>query len=190
MAAANKNAPQFWRDDTLPFLEARSIEDGRGVCYASHTHEAFSVDLVMGGQSMYLNGRTRQDVRAGAIVVMNPEEVHACNPLGDTPWSYHMFYIDAGWLGNLQHELGFSANVDLQPFSTIVSYDPGLQAGLLRLYAACARPRGEQIEKETAVISCLSDLHDKLNPAPVPRPPPKAEVARAAGYITENCTLR
>jgi hypothetical protein len=172
MAAANKNAPQFWRDDTLPFLEARSIEDGRGVCYASHTHEAFSVDLVMGGQSMYLNGRTRQDVRAGAIVVMNPEEVHACNPLGDTPWSYHMFYIDAGWLGNLQHELGVSAKVDLQ------------------LYAACARPRGEQIEKETAIISCLSDLHDKLNPAPVPRPPPKAEVARAAGYITENCTLR
>ncbi|MGH8377195.1 MAG: AraC family transcriptional regulator, partial [Pseudomonas sp.] len=26
-------APRFWRDDALPFIEARAIADGREVCY-------------------------------------------------------------------------------------------------------------------------------------------------------------
>jgi len=32
------NAPQFWRDPQLPFVEARAIEDGREVCYALVIH--------------------------------------------------------------------------------------------------------------------------------------------------------
>jgi hypothetical protein len=27
--------PVFWRDEALPFIEGRSIADGRKVCYAS-----------------------------------------------------------------------------------------------------------------------------------------------------------
>ena len=36
---ADALVPQFWRDPTLPFVEARSVEDGRHFCYAKHTHE-------------------------------------------------------------------------------------------------------------------------------------------------------
>lgn len=29
--------PSFWRDAAVPFLEMRSIEDGRQVCYGRHS---------------------------------------------------------------------------------------------------------------------------------------------------------
>ena len=28
---------RFWRDPTLPFVEARRVGDGRQVCYAAHS---------------------------------------------------------------------------------------------------------------------------------------------------------
>ena len=80
--------PRFWRDRTLPFVEARSVEDGRHFCYAKHAHETFSIGAVTGGRSIYLNGRVREQLGADAVVVVNPEEVHACNPCDDQPWSY------------------------------------------------------------------------------------------------------
>ncbi len=39
---------------------------------------------------------------------MNPEEVHACNPVADEPWSYLMFYLDTGWLQRQQEEAGWA----------------------------------------------------------------------------------
>ena len=50
-SAAAAAAPKFWRDDALPFIEARSIEDGREVCYAKHSHETFSIGAVTGGST-------------------------------------------------------------------------------------------------------------------------------------------
>src|SRR3982074_1310312 len=41
--------PRFWRDDTLPFIEARSIHNGRKVSYAKHAHETFSIGIVGDG---------------------------------------------------------------------------------------------------------------------------------------------
>ncbi|WP_268903906.1 hypothetical protein [Cedecea colo] len=32
--------------------------DGRGVCYAPHTHETFSIGAVVAGASTYLNEKT------------------------------------------------------------------------------------------------------------------------------------
>src|SRR5690242_16455624 len=84
--------PKFWRDAELPFIEAREVKDGRKVCYAKHTHESFSIGAITAGQSTYLNGRVSERVGAGAVVVINPGDVHACNPIDEQPWSYRMFY--------------------------------------------------------------------------------------------------
>ncbi|KAF1012042.1 MAG: hypothetical protein GAK32_00424 [Pseudomonas fluorescens] len=39
-------SPRFWRDDRLPFVEVRSIADGRKVTYTRHAHEHFSIGLL------------------------------------------------------------------------------------------------------------------------------------------------
>ncbi len=73
----------FWHDPALPFIEARAVQDGRYVCYDKHSHPHFSIGAITGGHSHYLNQRSLQEVGPGSLVLMNPEEVHACNPIAD-----------------------------------------------------------------------------------------------------------
>ena len=58
--AKRASEPQFWRSEALPFIEARSIEDGREICYAKHSHETFSIGAVTGGRSVYVNRHARE----------------------------------------------------------------------------------------------------------------------------------
>lgn len=85
---------RFWRDPALPFVEARRVGDGRQVCYAAHSHESFSIGVITGGRSTYLNGDLRIQVGAGTTVLMNPGVVHTCNPIDGEPWSYLMLFVD------------------------------------------------------------------------------------------------
>jgi len=96
---------RFWRDPALPFVEARQVGDGRQVCYAAHSHESFSIGVITGGRSTYLNGDQHIEVRAGTTVLMNPGVVHACNPIEGEPWSYLMLFVDQPWLQALGFRL-------------------------------------------------------------------------------------
>ena len=115
--------PVFWRDTQLPFIEARSIADGRKVCYSRHSHDVFSIGAILSGQSTYLHEKTDQLISAGTVVLMNPGDVHACNPIDDQPWSYIMLYVDAQWLGRVQQACGIEG---FHPIPTISSTDPAL----------------------------------------------------------------
>lgn len=176
------STPTFWRDDALPFLEARAIADGRGICYAKHSHDTFSIGSITGGESLYLNGRVREHVGAGTVVLMNPGDVHACNPLGEQPWSYRMFHVDSRWLGEVQ---GGSAG--FQPYVAVASRAPGLFARLEALYATCADPAAETLEKQGAALDFFTFMHGVLQPAPAAAGP-HHQVGRAAEYLREHRT--
>lgn len=182
------SVPTFWRDATLPFVEARSTQDGRRVCYARHSHATFSIGAVMGGRSTYLNGKVQERIGAGAVVVMNPEDVHACNPVGDQPWSYRMLYVDVPWLTNLQHELGFNPNLDLRAFSTTATTEPVLFAGLNRLYGILTDEHAEHLQKHSAAITFFSAAQQLLDPAPSLTRDANHKLIRAAEFISENFT--
>ena len=96
---------RFWRDPALPFVEARRVGDGRQVCYAAHSHESFSIGVITGGRSTYLNGDQRIEVEAGTTVLMNPGVVHTCNPIAGETWSYLMLFVDWPWLQALDFAL-------------------------------------------------------------------------------------
>ncbi|WP_028238965.1 AraC family transcriptional regulator [Stutzerimonas azotifigens] len=175
---------RFWRDDALPHLELRSVRDGRQVCHARHAHETFSVGLVTGGRSSYLNGTSRQHIGAGTLVLMNPGDVHACNPLGDRPWAYHMLYVDAGWLGELQQEL--DGGTGFRPFRAIRSDDAELRTGLSRLVATLTSEDREPLARQGAAVEFFSQLHQRLQPGPAFERPDNRRLARAAEYIAEQ----
>ncbi|MDE1179903.1 AraC family transcriptional regulator [Paraburkholderia sp.] len=180
--------PRFWRDDALPFIEARAIDDGRKISYASHAHETFSIGAVTGGESVYVNGRVRQRVGRGAVVLMNPHDVHACNPLDDQPWSYRMFYLDTAWLTALQHELGFSRNQGFRAFSTAASRDAALFAQLDQLYDTLDDARIDTLYKHSAIVELFEHAHRLLNPAPTQPTEANYKLARAADFIRAHCT--
>lgn len=181
--------PRFWRSDALPFIEARSIDDGREVCYAKHSHETFSIGAVTGGRSVYVNRRASERIGAGAVVMMNPDDAHACNPVADERWSYCMLHVDVAWLTRLQHELGFSENRAFRAFSQIMTTDVELFAGLNRLHATLVDDDADMLHKESAAIVFFSGLQQKLNPAVLPGDGGEGrQLARAAEFIAENCT--
>ena len=187
-SAVTAAAPKFWRDEALPFIEARSIEDGREVCYAKHSHETFSIGAVTGGHSVYVNRHASEWIGAGAVVMMNPDDVHACNPVADERWSYRMLHVEVDWLTGLQRDLGFSDNHTFRAFSQTMTTDQALFEGLNRLYAVLVDADSEPMRKESAAVTFFSDVQQKLNPAPLPDHDASSQLARAAEFIAENCT--
>jgi len=189
-AAAKKpeQAPRFWRDDALPFIEARAIADGREVCYSRHSHAHFSIGAITAGRSIYVHEHAQFEVTAGTVVLMNPGDVHACNPIDDQPWSYLMLYVETPWLTDLQHQLGFSAELEFRRFATTHLNDPQLFRDLQRLYATLVDDLPDVLCKQSAAVEFFSDLQRRLNPIEQPLREPNVKLERAAGFIREHCT--
>ena len=188
MSLPDLAAPRFWRDASLPFIEARTIEDGRKVCYTRHAHDHFSIGAITAGQSLYLHGPDTFHIRAGTVVLMNPGDVHACNPIDDQPWSYHMLYIDTPWLTDLQHQLGFARDLGFRRFDATHTDDPLLFAGLLELYTVLVDEHTEHLQKHSAVVSFFTEVQLRLNPAAEPVREVNHKLEHAAEYIRAHCT--
>jgi AraC-like DNA-binding protein len=177
---------QFWHDPRLPFIEARAIQDGRKVCFDRHSHETFSIGAITSGSSTYINGRIRDRVGKGDMVIMNPGDAHACNPINDEPWSYRMFYVDAHWLARLQCEQGLGDGTDFRAFSTMKMHVPELYSGLNGLYAVLADCNADLLEKESAAVQFFSEVQRRLDPAPDCAEDGGRKLQRAAEYIDDN----
>ena len=189
--AAAKNpekAPRFWRDDALPFIEARAIADGREVCYARHSHAHFSIGAITAGHSTYVHEQAQYEVAAGTVVLMNPGDVHACNPIDDQPWSYVMLYVETPWLTDLQHQLGFAAELEFRRFTDTHLADAKLFGKLMGFYEVLVDDQLEALAKQSAAVEFFSDLQLRLNPADQPIREPNFKLERAADFIREHCT--
>jgi len=120
--------------------------------------------------------------------LMNPGDVHACNPIHDQPWSYHMLYLDTPWLTELQYQLGFSTDQGYRPFNTPHTRDPLLYSGLLALYRMLVNEQAELLQKQSALVSYFSEVQQRLNPSPTPMREVNHKLERAAEYIRAHCT--
>lgn len=180
--------PQFWRDSALPFLEVRSIADGRQACYTRHAHAFFSIGAITAGQSTYWNGSTTLTVHAGTVVMMNPGVVHACNPIADQPWSYVMFYVDADWLAALQQDSECAQPGSFEPLAAVHSLSPEIYQGLLAVYKTLLDPCADRLEKLSVSVEFFTRLTQLFCP---PSAVPKVANPRlecAAACIREHCT--
>ncbi|MFM5165237.1 helix-turn-helix domain-containing protein [Aeromonas rivipollensis] len=181
-AEAGPDRHSFWHDPALPFLEARAVQDGRHVCYDKHSHAHFSIGAITGGHSHYLNQRSRQEVGPGSLVLMNPEEVHACNPIADQPWSYLMFYLDTDWLRSQQEEAGLGS--EFRPFDMTASRDPLLYQGLQHLHHQLVQAP-DPLAREVACHLFSRQLLARLTPARWDDRPPQ-HLQRAAELMQDD----
>ncbi len=172
----------FWRDEALPFIEARSVQDGRKVRYARHWHDTFSIGLISRGRCNYMNRTTAVEASAGTVVLMNPGDVHACNPFHDEPWSYRMLYIDVPWICETRSAAGFT------PFAAIATTQPELYHGLNCLFDTLTDPHAEHLEKQSAAVSFVEMVHRRLGCGRSTRDKRAPRLERAAGFIRQNCT--
>ena len=178
--------PRFWRDAQLPFIEARSIADGRKVCYARHSHEIFSIGAITSGCCNYLHEKTSHRISTGTVVLMNPGDVHACNPVEDQTWSYVMLYVDAQWLAGIQQGFDEDAGGLFQPVAATYTQSPALFNGLTGLYAQLIDPELEVLARHEAAIKFFSAMQQELGGSVALPKPANARVERAAEYIDEH----
>ncbi|WP_413203807.1 helix-turn-helix domain-containing protein [Rhodospirillum sp. A1_3_36] len=172
---------QFVRDSALPYLEARVATDARRVCYAPHGHRTFSIGVITGGLSDYRIGGSRRTLGRGATVIIDPEEIHACNPLEDRLWSYRMLYVDPKWLGEVQGEQGA-----FRPHGANASEDPGLHAAVFGLVNGLSDVNVDPLAKEGAAVAFFSALKGALGEAPPPDERYSLGLDRAAALIADR----
>lgn len=170
----------------MPFIEARSIADGRKVCYARHSHEIFSIGAITSGCCNYLHEKTSHRISTGTVVLMNPGDVHACNPVEDQPWSYVMLYVDAQWLAGIQQGFGEASGGLFQPVAATYTQSPALFNGLTGLYAQLIDPELEVLARHEAAIKFFSAMQQELGGSVALRKPVNSRVERAAEYIDEH----
>lgn len=173
----------FWRDPDLPFIEARSVADGRDLHYARHWHETHSVGIITGGRSTYVNGGHAEVVERNAVVVINPGDVHGCNPVDDTPWSYVMFYFDPAWLGQVQARLRGDAEAVFRPYARPALRAPHLVAAGERLFSLLVDAGRSHADKEAAATEFVALLDRELVPARAVDAAVTRKVERVARYI-------
>lgn len=96
--ADTRSGPQqhFVVPRCAPFLEVRTTRDST-LPYAEHIHSAFSLGLILQGQTLFTLNGTEYRAQEGDIVLIAAGQTHSCNPV-DGPRGYHMLLIDMDWL--------------------------------------------------------------------------------------------
>lgn len=155
--------PLFWRHPDLPYLELRWVKDGRKVSYAPHSHQQWSVGAILAGQSEFRCEDRLHYVEQGALVLMNPDQVHACNPRQGSPWAYYMMHLDKDWLAGFLQQAG--VRKDAMWFDTKV--DTLTEAALFENFVALAQQLMSAdygtLEKEQRLKSYLLSLFLQLD---------------------------
>ena len=186
------STPLFWRDADLPFIEARSIADGRKVSYARHSHTIYSIGAITSGRCEYLHEKTRLEIGAETVVMMNPGDVHACNPVDDQPWSYVMLYVDPQWLAGIQHASESIEHTAFEPVAATHTQSADLFKGFVDFYTTLVDPDVAVLSKQEAAIGFFTVMQQKLGRSPAPLKLTSPKVERVAQYIDAHylSTLR
>ncbi len=185
MSRKNKYSKQqiFWRDPTVPFIEARLVRDGRELNHTRHWHETFSVGIITGGRSSYVNGAHYEVVETGALVVMNPGDVHVCNPIDGAAWSYLMFYLDTKWMGRIQAELRGTAKPTFHPYARVALHAPHLADAGTQLFAVLTDADSDRLRREVCVIDFVGLLDCALARCAISNTDSGSKIEHAAKYI-------
>lgn len=175
---------QFYRSNIIP-IELRCSTNSNA-CYGKHTHEEFSVGSVDCGQSDYFNNNMESKIEMGSLVIVNPLEVHSCNPTRDTNWSYKMLYVCPKWLGNIQSMIVDNPSKNFIPFSIIHTNSPELYWQFQSL-ANSIIDDVDHIKMEEESIEFFSNLFRNANAIDIDELSLiKANITRAHRFICDN----
>lgn len=176
--------PLFWRDSRMPHVELRKVDDGRKVGYAPHSHTQWSLGAITAGESTFLYRDDHYPIQAGTLVMMNPNWVHACNPIDDRLWSYLMLYVNTAWLTRLRFDGGLLDAPRWQDIATAVIHEREWYEGYCRMAACLLDPTRDLLDKQSAVVEYIGALMHELAGQPVQSlPKAPAMLQELTGYL-------
>ncbi|MUL10144.1 helix-turn-helix domain-containing protein [Aliivibrio fischeri] len=175
--------PHFLRSSILPF-ELR-YSNNSNACYKKHTHREFSIGVVDSGISEYFNQNKKQMISPGSTVIVNPEEVHSCNPQKGTNWSYKMLYVEPEWIAKLQSQILNDSNNTFRPFQITHTDCPFIYRGFQSLAHTLIEDEST-IKVEQTALNFFSELILKDTNNPSLDVISKKAINCAYQYISDN----
>ena len=147
---------RFFKDPALPHVECRHTYDS-DAHYTPHRHATLSIGAITEGVASFTSGDQTRILPPDSLIVLNPETVHACNPIEGEARSYKMLYLDTDWCAQLQAGL-FGEVESFVPLSRILIDDEDLLRGYHSLVDLLLDPQALYLEKEEALESFAVSL--------------------------------
>lgn len=91
---------RFWSSKTIPHLTIRTTYNSEQG-YKAHSHPELSIGIIESGVTRLSMPEGQIDLVKGDIILIEPNIVHACNPVDGMTRSYHMLYLDNTWCCNV-----------------------------------------------------------------------------------------
>lgn len=183
--------PLFWRDQALPYVELRQVLDGRKVSYAPHSHQEWSIGAILEGRSEFLCADRLHAVEQGALVMMNPNVVHACNPRQDSLWAYYMMHLDKDWLASLLFSHGIRPTQRWQDTSSDTLLSAQMYQRFVDVCECLMSGHFSASEKAQRLDVLLVDLFTLLaaEHSEASTELPKNKLYQVANYLNQYCLL-
>ena len=140
---------RFFKDKALPHVECRQTYDS-DVHYTPHRHSTLSIGAITDGQASFVALDHTEILTPQSLIVINPETVHACNPIEGEARSYLMLYLDVAWSVRLQNSL-FGGEECYRPVTQTLIDDPVLLGQYHNLIHLLFDPQALYLEKEEAL---------------------------------------
>ncbi|MGD8107595.1 AraC family ligand binding domain-containing protein [Pantoea sp. FN0302] len=128
---SEKDRAQFLQLSELPGVELYQAHISR-YAFEPHTHEAFGIGAIDFGAERFRYRGASHIAAAQSLVMMNPDELHTGESLGEEGWRYRMIYIDPETLETLTGERGWW-------FTEVVKEEPLIACQLSQAIAALWR---------------------------------------------------
>lgn len=179
---AQVNSDRFFKDNRLPFVECRYSQDSTRI-YKPHLHRTFSIGAVRQGEILYRVEDDTACLKPGALALVNPDRLHACNPGGTRARSYYMLFLDTGWCLQIQQALWQTGQY--VPVDCILLED----ASLFQMYletVECLMSKALLLDKEQRLAGLASHIFQAscIPGSPVCKPPD--HVDRLKGLLENN----
>ncbi len=155
MTIYQDNSVRFIRNSQLKNIELR-FSHYRQHAFDKHTHDTYSVGIVKEGQTEFFCHNRTEMIRRGEIALINPGEVHACNPKNGSALTYYMLYIEPNLIQNISFALS-EKNARVTEFATPIVCDDLLYRGLTKLSLSIVKAQGD-FEVETILYETLAEI--------------------------------
>ena len=133
--------------------------------FARHSHDEYGIGLIEAGAQRSLSGRGTVEAGPGAVITVNPGELHDGAPIGDGARRWRMVYLEIGLVRAAWNDIADRPAADFEFAWPALSHGPA--ASLLRgLFQAQddASPDGAALG-EQALLQLLARLGTKRAPA-------------------------
>ena len=97
MALGYERVIKFVRHPRLKQVELR-FSHYRRRAFDKHMHDTYSVGVVNQGRTHIFHQQLDETIGAGEVVLINPGEVHACNPRPGAGLTYYMLYLEPAFM--------------------------------------------------------------------------------------------